>query len=120
MHVHSQNAMGCEHAIKHSFMHGEGLLTALHKAHCEREGGGHTANESFGTDYSLDDGEGFSEARPRAPHYLDSGRGCCIPIVRTLMGCGACNRIILYYMSRHGFVPHHVITTMHLLDSTVC
>ena len=76
---HSQNAMGCEHVIKQFLVHGEGLLIALprplHKAHCEREGGGPTANEGFGPDYSLDDGEGFSEARPRAPHYLDSVRG---------------------------------------------
>ncbi len=65
--------MGCEHVIRQSLVHGEGLLIALpqalNKAHCEREGGGPISNEGFGTDYSLDDGEGFSEARPRAPHY---------------------------------------------------
>ena len=79
MHAHSQNAMGCEHALEQSLVHGERLLISLprllHKSHCERQGGGHTANKGFGTDYSLDDGEGFSEARPRAPRYLDSGRG---------------------------------------------
>ena len=76
---HSENAMGCEHVRKQFLVHREGLLIALprplHEAHCEREGGGPTANEGFGTDYNLDDGEGISDARPRAPHYLDSVRG---------------------------------------------
>ena len=69
--AHSQNAMGCEHVIKQPLVHGEGLLIALprplHEAHFEREGGGPTANKDSGTDYSLDVGEGFSEARSRAP-----------------------------------------------------
>ncbi len=68
--------MGCEHVIRQSLVHGEGLMIAIprpfHKAHCEREGDGPTVDDTCGIDYSLDDVEGFSETRPRALHYLDS------------------------------------------------